>query len=232
MNCEFSIHNSLFNIPMRRSTEPELLDAPARDTATLRGNLRDMARYDRRLCTFSLALRLATQDLQNATTALDVGMGNGAFMQNASERSTLHWTGVDVSPAVIAIARETGNAQMIAAQGQRLPFADKCFDVVVCANTLHHLDERDAVMLLRECARVARQRVVIVDLARSRHTLLGAWLLTRLTSRNAMTLADGVQSVRRAWTPAEASALVAQAGLSHARVRRHGPFHFSISIAL
>jgi 2-polyprenyl-3-methyl-5-hydroxy-6-metoxy-1,4-benzoquinol methylase len=217
---------------MRRSTEPELLDLPANDAAMLRGNLRDMAHYDRRLGTFSLALRLATQHLRDATLALDVGMGNGAFMQFAAPRSALRWAGVDASPAVIAIAQETCAAPMIAAQGQRLPFADKRFDVVVCANTLHHLNDEDAVLLLHECARVTRQRVVIVDLARSRLTLLGAWLLTRLTSRNAMTLADGVQSARRAWTPAEARAVVARAGMAQARVHRHGPFHFSITIAL
>lgn len=215
---------------MQRSTEPELLDAPAHAEPALRVNLRDMSRYDRRLGTFSLALQLATRDLRNATNALDVGMGNGAFMQFAAARSSLRWAGVDASPAVIAIARETNAAPMIVALGQRLPFTNKCFDVVVCANTLHHLNECDAVLLLRECARVARQRVAIVDLARSRLTLIGAWLLTRLTSRNAMTLADGVQSARRAWTPAEASALMAQAGLARARVRRHGPFHFSVEI--
>lgn len=213
---------------MQRSTEPELLDAPAHDADLLRGNLRDMARYDRRLGTFALALRLASENLHDATTALDVGMGNGAFIRFAAERSPLRWAGVDASPAVIAIARETCNAPIVSALGQRLPFADKCFDVAVCANTLHHLDEGDAVLLLRECARVARQRVVIVDLARSRLTVMGAWLLTHLTSRNRMTLADGVQSSRRAYTPAEASALVARAGLSHARARRHGPFHFSV----
>jgi hypothetical protein len=94
------------------------------------------------------------------------------------------------------------------------------------------LNEADAVTLLRECARVARQRVVIVDLARSRLTLIGAWLLTRLTSCNPMTRADGVQSARRAYTPAEALALAEQAGFADARVRRHGFFHFSISITL
>lgn len=216
---------------MQRSAQAELLDAPARDANLLRGNLRDMARYDRRLGTFSLALRLACDGLQNATNALDVGMGNGAFMQFAAQRSSLRWIGVDASPAVIFIAQETCDAPMIAAYGQRLPFADKRFDVVVCANTLHHLHENDAVLLLHECARVARQRVAIVDLARSRLTLIGAWLLTRLTSRNRMTLADGVQSARRAYTPAEMNALLAQAGFADARARRHGPFHLSVLIA-
>jgi ubiquinone/menaquinone biosynthesis C-methylase UbiE len=217
---------------MRRSTELEWLDAPAHDAATLRGNLRDMARYDRRLGTFALTLSLATDELRDATTALDVGMGNGAFIMFAAARSSLKWSGVDASPAVLRIAREQCSAPLVAALGQRLPFPDKHLDVVTCANTLHHLDEGDAVTLLRECARVARQRMVIVDLARGRLTMIGAWLLTRLTSSNAMTRADGVQSARRAWTPQEAGALASQAGLAHARVRRQGLFHFSIVIAL
>lgn len=213
---------------MRRSTEAELLDAPAQDAATLRGNLRDMARYDRRLGAFALALRLATEGLNSTGHAMDVGAGNGAFIQFAASRSALHWTGVDVSPAVIAIAHEQCAAPLVAARGQQLPFADQQFEVVVCANTLHHLNEADAVALMCECARVATQRVVIVDLARSRLTLAGAWLLTRLTSRNRMTLSDGVQSARRAYTPAEAGMLAALAGFPQARVRRNGPFHYSL----
>jgi SAM-dependent methyltransferase len=214
---------------MRRSTDPELLDAPAPDTATLRGNLRDMAQYDRRLGTFALALRLATDELRDATTALDVGAGNGAFIAFASSRSTLKWMGVDASPAVLRITHEQCSAPLIAARGQQLSFPADHFDVTVCANTLHHLNEDDAVALISECARVTRQRVVIVDLARSRLTLIGAWLLTRLTSRNRMTLADGVQSARRAYTPVEGATLATRAG-HQAGIRRHGFFHFSMVI--
>jgi hypothetical protein len=94
------------------------------------------------------------------------------------------------------------------------------------------LNEKEAIALLRECARAAMHRVVIVDLARSWPTLTGAWLLTRLTSRNPMTLADGVLSARRAYTLAEAGALAAQAGFPQARVRRHGPFHYSLVVIL
>jgi len=217
---------------MKRSTGAELLDAPAHDTATLRGNLRDMSRYDSRLGTFDIALRLATSDLQDAKTALDVGAGNGAFIQYASSRTPLRWIGVDVSPTVIAIAKQQCAMPLIAAQGQRLPFADKSFDVIICANTLHHLNEAEAITLMQECARVATQRMVIVDLSRSRLTLLGAWLLTRLTSRNRMTRADGVQSARRAYTPTETQAMLVQAGLPQARIRRHGPFHHSAVISV
>lgn len=213
---------------MRRSTQAELLDAPAHDELMLRGNLRDMARYDRRLGTFERALRFATQSLNNAVTALDVGVGNGAFIHYAAARSPLKWVGIDISPAIIRMARESCTVPLVAACGQRLPFPNRCFDVVTCANTLHHLDEDDAVMLLRECARVARQRMVVVDLARSRLAVAGAWLLTRLTSRNRMTLADGVQSARRAYTPEEVVELAAQAGLPGARVRRHRLFHYCL----
>ena len=216
---------------MQRSTAAEMLDAPAKDAATLRGNLRDMARYDRRLGTFALALRLATDGLDDATAALDVGAGNAAFIEFATAQSNLTWAGVDVSPWVVAIANEQCTAPLVAANGLRLPFADKSFDVIVCANTLHHLNEADAMAMMREGARVARQRVVIVDLARSRLTVIGAWLLTRLTSRNRMTLADGVQSARRAYTAAEAQAMARQAGFAQALARRHGLFHYSMVIA-
>lgn len=226
------IPHSSFPTHMRRSTQAELLDAPAQDEQMLRGNLRDMARYDRRLGTFELSLRLATESLNNAVTALDVGVGNGAFIHFAAARSPLIWVGIDISPAIIRMASESCTAPLVAACGQRLPFPDRCFDVVTCANTLHHLDEGDAVMLLRECARIARQRMVVVDLARSRLAVSSAWLLTRLTSRNRMTLADGVQSARRAYTPEEATKLAAQAGLPGAQVCRRRLFHYSLVVPL
>ncbi len=39
---------------------------------------------------------------------------------------------------------------------------------------------------LRELGRVARIGIVVNDLGRSRITLLGAWLLSRITTRNAL----------------------------------------------
>jgi len=54
---------------------------------------------------------------------------------------------------------------------------------------------------------------VINDLSRGRLAWLGAWLLAHVATGNAFTRHDAPLSVRRAYTSAEASALLERAGL-------------------
>ncbi len=220
----------------QRSSASELLDERAyHDLEELRGNLRDMARYDRSLGVFALAIRLVTAALPptgTGYTGLDVGCGSCDFIAYAWQAaSTVRWVGVDVSPDVLCVARqEHPELVEICAQGMRLPLADASADVVTCIHVLHHLNPPEAIALLHELRRVARLRVVCLDLNRNASTLVGAWLLTRLTSRNRLTRADGVQSVRRAYTAAEAADLARQAGWAHLHTRLHGPFRYSLML--
>jgi ubiquinone/menaquinone biosynthesis C-methylase UbiE len=210
---------------MPRSESPELLDHAAwHDLAELRGNLHDMARYDRWLGVFDTVLKLA--QLHEARTALDIGVGSGEFITFAQQRRPhTNWVVLDLSRAVLNIAREHTSAPQVQARAQHLPFVDGAFDVVTCANTLHHLNDADAVWLLRECARVGK-RGVVADLARQPLTTVGAWLLTHLTSRNRLTRTDGVHSAQRAYTVAEVQRLVAAAGWRHWVIHQHLPSQF------
>ncbi len=212
---------------MPRSLKPELLDDRAYENLNeLRDNLRDMARYNRWLGMFDDVLRLA--HLQTARTALDVGVGSGEFIALAHTRAPhVRWVALDLSHDVLHIAREHVHTPQVQGRAQHLPFADGSFDVVTCANTLHHLGERDAGLLVQECARVGRH-VVIADLARNRFMLAGAWLLTRLTSRNRLTRADGVQSVRRAFTAEEALELAQTSGLRGVVVQQRSLFRYAM----
>lgn len=226
----------MFDSLRQRAPGGELLDACAyRDLDELGGNLRDMARYDRALGVFWLALRLAAADLSplgRSYVGLDVGCGSGDFMAYAGCRfGMMRWFGLDVSRDVLCLARrDHAELDAICAQGIRLPLADGSVDVVTCIHVLHHLDPPEAIELLRELRRVARLRVVCLDLSRNALTLIGAWLLTRLTSRNRLTRADGVQSVRRAYTPAEVADLARRAGWPGFRLRTHGPFRYSLTL--
>ena len=82
------------------------------------------------------------------------------------------------------------------------------FDVVHASLLVHHLEPPVARAVLTEMARVARLGVVLNDLVRRRRSWLGAWLLTRVMTRH-----DAPLSVRRAYTIAEMTALLAAAGL-------------------
>lgn len=228
--------------PLPRSLTRELLDeVPPLATPDphtyqrVAHNLRDIARYNRLLGANRLMLRLVktlVPEGERNVRGLDVGIGAGDFLAAARRAwPSGGWAGADVSWPVLACARgELEHVPLCLADGRLLPFADGAFDVVTCAQTLHHLDEDGAVALLQDCARVARYGAVLCDLARSRWTVAGVWLLTRLTSRNRFTLADGVRSARRAYTPDEAIALARRAGLPNVVVRRHGPVRFSLIV--
>src|SRR5204862_714569 len=87
------------------------------------------------------------------------------------------------------------------------------YDAVICSLFLHHLDEPEAVTLLRKAADAADRAVLINDLRRS---TLGLWLAqagSRLLTTSRVVHVDGPRSVRAAFTLAEAAALARQAGL-------------------
>ena len=90
-------------------------------------------------------------------TVLDFGCGDGALAERLAARVPgLQVTGVDVvdSPPRqrIRFVKYTGSA---------LPFEDQSFDVLLAYHVLHHCD--DPAAALRECCRVARRRVLLVE---------------------------------------------------------------------
>jgi ubiquinone/menaquinone biosynthesis C-methylase UbiE len=214
----------------RLADATELLDGPLDDPAVLRGNLRDLARVNRWLGGVRLSARAidalvgVAADRGRAVTLLDVGTG-AADLPHALATTwrgrgrRLEVTGVDDRPEILAAARdatpnlERDGVRLVVADGRSLPWPDGAFDVVHCSLLLHHLDERAAVALLREMARVATTGVVVNDLARGRFAWLGAWLLAHLCTTNRYTRHDGPLSVRRAYSLREVRALLAVAGL-------------------
>ncbi len=222
---------------LARSHTPELLDqldAVAPDV--LCANLRDIARYNHWLGANRLMHRLVLSMIDSACHGLDIGAGAGDFVDYAAHTGKSRWVALDASAAVLRCGSRRESAPTcpaVAASGLALPFPDGTFDVVTCAQTVHHLEPGEASELLRECARVARRGVIVVDLTRSYVTLAGVWLLTRLTSRNPMTRADGVQSARRAYTLDEARALAQVAGwpAQHTHVQSHGPARWSMTLS-
>jgi SAM-dependent methyltransferase len=219
---------------MRRLVDvPEHLDGDLSDAATLVGNLRDLRRINRlfggRALSINAIRRLLALwprglDSDGAIRVLDVGTG-AADIPMALLRATGPWsrvtvTAVDSRPEVLAAAarlepklRSQPGLSLEVGDGRGLRWPNGAFQVAHASLVLHHLDRADAVAFLRELGRVASLGIVVNDLDRSRLSLVGAWLVLHALTSNAWTLHDGVLSVRRAWTKAEASRLLAEAGL-------------------
>ncbi len=230
---------------MRRSVDvDELLDGPLDDGRAVVGNLRDLARANRwlggiRLSALGLAA-LAPADMP--LTVVDVGTGGAdiplALIARARRaRRRVSVTAVDNRPeileaAVLAEPRLTTTADLAlrVADGRFLPFGDRSFDIAHSSLVLHHLEPPVAVEFLREMARVARRGVVVNDLVRGRLSWLGAWLLSHLATTNRFTRHDAALSVRRAYSVAELTSLLAAAGL-RVEATAFGPFRHRVMLA-
>lgn len=92
--------------------------------------------------------------LGNAATVLNVGAGAGSY-----EPPGRHVVAVEPSEIMLR-HRPTHAAAAVLARAEALPFSDKTFDAVLAILTVHHWT--DQLAGLRECGRVARQRVVIL----------------------------------------------------------------------
>jgi SAM-dependent methyltransferase len=213
---------------MRRETgTTELLDGPLDDRQALVGNLRDLARINRRLGGIRLTAA-AVEALAPGSAplaVLDIGTGGAdiplaLIERGRAEGRLVRVTGIDSRPEVLAAAaladpRVTGTGELALHVGEArsLPFPDGAFDVAHASMLVHHLEPAVARAVLGEMARVARLGVVVNDLVRGRRAWLGAWLLTRAITRNRFTRHDAPLSVRRAYTVDEMTALLATVGL-------------------
>lgn len=91
------------------------------------------------------------------SAVLDVGCGTGATLAAIlGARPEVHARGIDLSPAMIAVARERlgGRAELSVADAEHLPFDDGVVDLVVCVDSLHHYPHPECA--LREMRRVTR----------------------------------------------------------------------------
>jgi SAM-dependent methyltransferase len=169
---------------------------------------------------------------------LDLAAGGGdtaVALARRAERSGLaiEIEGCDLSARAAAIAGDRA-----AARGSRVRFftldalADPIpegYDVLTCSLFLHHLDEDQAVLLLRRMAAATNRMVLVDDLARSRTGCWLAWFACHWLSRSRVVRHDGPASAAAAFTPAEALELAHRAGLETATVHRHWPSRFLLS---
>jgi len=92
--------------------------------------------------------------LGDAKSVLNVGAGAGSY-------EPIDRTVVAVEPSVVMLAqRRPTTAIAVQARAEALPFADRVFDAALAVLTIHHWDDR--ARGLAECARVARDRVVLL----------------------------------------------------------------------
>jgi SAM-dependent methyltransferase len=221
-----------------RSLESELLDAPDIDPALMTRSLADVAKSNTLFGGRSAAIeefRDALKELPRCASLLDVGTGLGDIPRRA--RDVAYEEGIELfafgldSAEELARASSTAVDCVVCGDALDLPFADRSVDVVMCSQVLHHFSRPEALVLLREMDRVARVRVIVSDLRRSRLAAAGLWLASFPLRFHAVSRHDGVVSVMRGFTPEELVDTVREAVARPATVRRRRAFRVTTSWA-
>jgi ubiquinone/menaquinone biosynthesis C-methylase UbiE len=121
---------------------------------------------------------------------LEVAIGTGRNLPHYPADTTL--TGVELSPAMLAIARQRGadlgrDVDLREGDAERLPFNDASFDTVVCALSLCTIPQPDVAVAEMHRVLVPGGRLLLLDHVASTWPPVYAaqWLVERLTIRAA-----------------------------------------------
>ena len=217
---------SRLNPLKHRSNPHEILDDGNHPHDDLYGTFEDMRRVNSLLGGASITLKAIerlTGDIQAGAslTILDIGSGHADIPRAVEEwaqqrRLNLRAIALDIDhPTLITATKITANERFEFLQGDflNLPLSDNAVDIAMSSMTLHHLDDKDAVIALQEMARVSRLGLIINDLKRTVHGYAVAWLLGRIATSNRLTRHDAHRSIMRGRTEAELEALALRAGL-------------------
>lgn len=214
----------------------EILDNPGVSPDIMTRSMRDVVRANilfggRRAALAEL--RPALQEMPGRGDILDIGTGLGDIPIAARESArsmgiTLRTIGIDTSPPLVALQRGWMDA-VVRGDALALPFANNSVDIVMASQVLHHFETDPAIDFVREMNRVARKRVVISDLRRSRIAAAGLWLGSFPLGFHPISRHDGVVSVMRGFLPAELAEIVEAATGQRPEVHRRLGFRLTTS---
>jgi SAM-dependent methyltransferase len=96
-------------------------------------------------------------------SVLDVGCGTGRSLQWFDHRQpTMQLAGIDPSTGLLDLARKAvPKAALREGAGEKLPYGDGSFELVLATGIMHHVDDPAAV--ISEMVRVASKAVLISD---------------------------------------------------------------------
>ncbi|MBM4263398.1 MAG: methyltransferase domain-containing protein [Deltaproteobacteria bacterium] len=230
---------------MERSYDKEMMDLPDNLPEILAedlNNLRILNRYLSGSRSVMSALQQAVGDeLPKELSILDVGTGSAdipaaifAWAKRRKVAANIVAVEADWITARIAAdqTRKLGAIKIIRADARALPFSPGSFDFVIASQFLHHFSEDRIIELLKHWATLGRRAIVISDLIRSPIAYFGIRLLTKLATRNVMTLIDAPLSVRRAFTFSEWHRLLSQADIGPVKMFSVCPFRMAAVVQL
>jgi ubiquinone/menaquinone biosynthesis C-methylase UbiE len=201
-------------IPDRRD-EPELMDSPGLPEDEVEDAYRVLRLVNKQLGNLRTIrrefLRFVREDVVDHAeiAVLDVGSGSGDIPEAISGMlpdRPVRVLVLDRDPTAVASARRR-SLSVVRGDALQLPFADRTIDLVIAVKFAHHFHGSWLDQLLGEMARVARRRVVVLDIRRHWLAYWGFRAWSHLFTSNRLVRHDGPLSVLRGFTPEEMRAL-------------------------
>lgn len=215
----------------------ELMDADDLPPETYAAVVADLARVN----AVTLAARPTLAFLARAANGrdrlrvLDVGFGDGDMLRRiarwaANRGLAAELTGVDLNLRSEAAARAHTPAGLGIewVTGDYADLAERGWDVVISSLVAHHMTRAELVVFLRFMDGEARVGWLVNDL--HRHALAHAgWPALAWAARwHPIVRSDGRTSIARSYRPGEWPAILAEAGVTDAAVRRAFPFRLCV----
>ncbi len=166
---------------------------------------------------------------------LDVGYGDGDMLRRIArwgERRGIAFelVGIDLNPRSEAAARAHTPAGIAIdwRTGDYADLADEPWDIILSSLVAHHMTHAQLVAFLRFMQRHARAGWLVNDLHRHGFAYRGWPLLAALFRWHPIVRHDGHLSIARSYRPGEWPPILAEAGITDARIHRAFPFRLCV----
>ena len=217
-----------------RSQAEELMDADDLDAATYADVVGDLATVN----TVTMARRPTLDFLARATAGrksfrlLDVGFGDGDMLRRIArwvkaKGIETELVGVDLNPRSEQAARAHGG-DIRYVTGDYADLAHEPWDVIVSSLVAHHMSHDQLIAFLRFMEGHASAGWFVNDLHRHGFAHWGFPVLATIARWHPIVRHDGTLSIARSYCPDEWPPLLAEAGITEAKVRRVFPFRLCV----
>jgi 2-polyprenyl-3-methyl-5-hydroxy-6-metoxy-1,4-benzoquinol methylase len=220
-----------------RADGPELMDADDLDAGTYADVVADLARVNSVTLAARPTMRFLAQVARGRERLriLDVGFGDGDMLRRierwAARRGiAVELIGVDLNPRseIAARAHTPGESRIRWITGDYRDQRDQPWDVVISSLVAHHMTRDQLVAFVRFMEAHAAAGWFVNDLLRHGFAHRAFPLLARIARWHPIVRHDGTLSIARSFRAAEWTPILAEAGVSDARVFRAFPFRLCV----